>query len=175
MAAAGVRTTDPKILVEAVRCARDVGRTELASDLMALADEPTRRAADPLFAASLPDPSALSGDLKLEATWDGGDDIDLAMLAPDGGRVSWLGAPTRAIISARDVQSTSREGLALKGSSPGDYVVELTRPLGHRGTVRGTVSVFAAGERRAIPFVLDGSSTRVALLHITTRSRLVPL
>jgi hypothetical protein len=175
MAAAGVRTADPKILVDAVRCARDLGHTELASALMGLADEPTRRAADALFAAPPTDSSQLTGDLKLEATWDEGDDLDLAMLSPDGGRISWLGAPTRAVISARDVQSTSREGLALRGSTPGDYVVELTRPSGHRGTVRGTVAVFAAGERRAIPFAFDGPSARVALLRITTRSRLVPL
>jgi hypothetical protein len=117
----------------------------------------------------------LNGDLRLEATWDGGDDLDLSLLPPDGARISWLGAPTRAVISARDVRSTTREGLALRGGAPGDYLVEVTRPAGHRGMVRGSVSVFAAGARSVVPFQLDSTSSRIALIKITTRPRLVPL
>jgi hypothetical protein len=175
MAAAEIRSTDAPLLAEAVRCTRDLGEAAVASDLMAAADEATRRAADTLLTAKPVDPSQLSGDLRLEATWDGGDDLDLALLPPDGARVSWLGAPTRAVITARDVESTSREGLGLRGSMPGDYVVEITRPLGHRGLVRGSVAVYAAGDRRTVPFAFDGPSARIAVLKITTRSRLVPL
>jgi tetratricopeptide (TPR) repeat protein len=175
MAAAEIRSTDGKLLTEAVRCTRDLGQSDLASDLMALADDATRRSADTLLTAKPADPSTLSGDLRLEATWDGGDDLDLSLLPPDGARVSWLGAPTRAVISARDVRSTSREGLALRGGAPGEYVVEVTRPAGHRGTVRGSVAVYAAGDRRVVPFELGGTSTRIALLKITTRPKLVPL
>ncbi len=175
LAAAETRSSDPRLLSEAVRCARDLGQAPVASDLMSLADDATRRAAEVFLSAKPIDPSTLSGDLRLEATWDGGDDIDLSLLPPDGARVSWLGAPTRAVITARDVRSTSREGLALRGGAPGDYLVEVTRPSGHRGTVRGSVVVYAAGDRRVVPFELDGTSARVALLKITTRPRLVPL
>jgi hypothetical protein len=155
LAVAQIRANDPKLLAEAVRCARDVGHGDVA--------------------AAAPDPSALVGDLQVQANWSGGDDLDIAMLPPDGYRVSWLGAPTKAIITARDVQSTSHEGLALSGAAPGDYVIEITRPGGHRGAVRGSVDLTVAGERRNIPFVLDGTSTRIALAKITTKSRLVPL
>jgi tetratricopeptide (TPR) repeat protein len=175
LAIAQIRPNDAKLIAEAVRCARDVGRPDVASDIMAAADDATRRAADGLIAQPQVDPAALIGDLQVQATWSGGDDLDLALLPPDGYRVSWLGAPTRAIITARDVTSTGREGLALNGAAPGDYLVEITRPAGHRGVIRGSLDVNAAGERRTVPFVLDGSSARVALVRITTKSRLVPL
>jgi DNA-directed RNA polymerase specialized sigma24 family protein/tetratricopeptide (TPR) repeat protein len=175
LAVAQIRTGDAKLIAEAVRCARDLGRADLASDLMASVADAIRRAADALLLLPPADPSTLSGDLRVEASWDGGDDLDLSMLPSDGNRISWLGAPTKALISARDVQSTSREGLALLGSAPGDYVVEITRPAGHTGVVRGSLDVTAAGERRTVPFVLDGPRLRVALVKITTKSRLVPL
>jgi hypothetical protein len=175
LAVAQIRPNDAKLITEFVRCARDVGEMALANDVLAAADAPTRAAADVLLAVPQADPSALIGDLQVQATWSGGDDLDLAFLPPDGYRVSWLGAPTRAIITARDALSTSREGLALNGAAPGDYVVEITRPGGHTGVIRGSIDVTAAGERRTVPFVLEGSSARVALVKITTKSRLVPL
>jgi DNA-directed RNA polymerase specialized sigma24 family protein/tetratricopeptide (TPR) repeat protein len=175
MAVAQIRTGDAKLIVEAVRCARDIGHAEVAGDLMSGADTAARRIIDSLLGEAPQDPSALSGDFRLEARWDGGDDLDLAMLHQEG-RMSWLGAPTKAIISARDVQSTSREALALRGGSVGDYVVEITRPVGHSGVVRGTVDISApGGDRRSVPFVLDGERVRVALVKVTARSKLVPL
>jgi hypothetical protein len=174
-AVAQIRTNDAKSLSEAVRCAREVGQSGLASDLLSSADDATRTAAERLLGEPVADPNALNGDITLQATWESGDDLDLSMLEPEGYRVSWLGAPTKAVITANDVQSTQREGLALRGSSPGDYVVELTRPKGHTGTVRGTLQIVAAGERRSVPFVLDGGRTRLALIKVSSHSRLVPL
>lgn len=175
LAVAQIKTGDAKLIAEAVRCARDVGHADVASDLMSGADGPTQRSVDLLLAEAPLDPSALSGDFRLEARWDGGDDLDLAMLHQEG-RMSWLGAPTKAIITARDVQSTSREALALRGGSVGDYVVEITRPAGHSGVIRGTVDISApGGDRRSVPFTLDGDRVRVALVKVTARSKLVPL
>jgi hypothetical protein len=175
MAVAQIRPGDAKLIAEAVRCARDIGHADVASDLVAAADNTVQRAVDGLLAQAQQDPSALSGDLRLEARWDGGDDLDLAMLHQEG-RMSWLGAPTKAVITARDVQSTSHEALAVRGGSVGDYVVEITRPGGHSGSVRGTIDISApGGDRRSVPFVLDGDRVRVALVKVTARSRLVPL
>jgi hypothetical protein len=138
-------------------------------------DAATQRTVDGLLAEAPQDPSALTGDFRLEARWDGGDDLDLAMLHQEG-RMSWLGAPTKAVITARDVQSTSREALALRGGSVGDYVVEITRPAGHSGTIRGTVDISApGGDHRSVPFTLDGERVRIALVKVTARSKLVPL
>jgi hypothetical protein len=101
--------------------------------------------------------------------------LDLAILHPDGQRVSWLGAPTRELISARDVLAHGREGLALNGAKPGEYVIEIVRSGGSSGTVRGELTVFAAGETRHLPFILDGGRLTVAQAEIKMVPRLVPL
>lgn len=174
MAVAQIRVTDGKSLAEAIRCSRDLGWSSVASDLQGSVADATRRAADLLLGQHGDDPTALSGDFRLEATWDGGDDLDLAMVHTDG-RVSWLGAPTKAVISARDVQSGGREALALRGASAGDYVIEVTRPHGHTGTIHGTVDISVPGDRRSVPFVLEGSHARIALVKIWMKSKLVPM
>ena len=88
----------------------------------------------------------LPSDLRVEATWFGGDqDLDLALIDPDGNRVSWLGAPTKAVISATDVVSTNREALSLRGAKTGEYVIEIVRSSSAGGPVRGEVTVTVAG------------------------------
>src|SRR5262249_15491328 len=99
---------------------------------------------------------------------------DLSFLDKDGHRISWLGAPTRALISARDVLSTEREGLSLSGGAPGEYVVELVRSAGF-GRVRGELKLSVAGETRLIPFSFDGERQAVAVAEIRMQPRLVPL
>src|SRR5204862_3583787 len=80
MAVAQIKTGDAKLIAEAVRCARDVGHPEVAGDLMSGGDTTIQRTVDGLLAEAPQDPSALTGDFRLEARWDGGDDLDLAML-----------------------------------------------------------------------------------------------
>ena len=120
------------------------------------------------------DEGELKGDLRLEATWDSGADLDLGLIDPDGHRVSWLGAPTRAVISARDVTGMSREGLALRGGKPGEYVVEVVRAAGS-GRARGELTIQAAGTTRRLPFVLEGERQSLAVVKIGTREKLVPV
>jgi hypothetical protein len=100
--------------------------------------------------------------------------LDLSLLDTEGHRVSWLGADTRSVISARDATSTSREGLALRGAAPGEYVIELTRGSGP-GSTNGEIVVTIAGTTRRIPFSFDGDRKAVALLRVSMQSRLVPL
>jgi hypothetical protein len=175
MAIAELRATDPKLLAEALRCARSGNSARWASDALSLVDENTARQATTLAAAPAPDDTRLLGDLRVEATWSDDADLDLAILHPDGQRVSWLGAPTRELISARDVLARGREGLALNGAKPGQYAIEIVRSGGYVGTVRGELSVFAAGETRRVPFILDGQRLTIALAEIKMVPRLVPL
>jgi hypothetical protein len=119
IAIAQLRTKDSKLLAEAVRCGRQTGESYMVDDMLSAAEDKVRKAAEALIAKSKDDEDKLRGDLKLEATWSsGGHDLDLALLHPDGRRVSWLGAPTRSVITATDVQSESREGLALRAAAP---------------------------------------------------------
>ena len=171
---AEIRPGDATLLADAARCARENGESTLADELLANAETKVRERAEALLSRPRPDDSELKGDLRLEATWDSGADLDLALIDPDGHRVSWLGAPTRAVISARDVTGMSREGLALRGGKPGEYVVEIVRAKGS-GRARGELTVHAAGTTRRLPFVLDGERLSLALVKIGTREKLVPV
>lgn len=168
------KSQDMDFVVEAVRCARSNGMVEIADALIAgssLLDRGAleRRATEPGSNDAL-----LNGDVRLEASWSGGPDLDLALLDTEGHRISWLGAGTRSVISARDATSTLREGLALRGALPGEYVVELTRGEG-AGSASGEIQVTIAGTVRRIPFSFDGDRKAVALLRISMQPRLVPL
>jgi hypothetical protein len=174
MAIAELRSTDAKLLADALRCARGTSLNGWAGDALALADDKTARATDALLARPAVDDSLLRGDLRVEATWSEPVDLDLALLHPDGHRVSWLGAPTRELISARDVLSTRGEGLALAGGKPGEYVIEVVRGQGS-GRVHGELTIFVAGETRRVPFTLDGERVSVAIAEIKTVPRLIPL
>lgn len=175
MAIAELRAADPKLLADALRCARTGNGARWASDALALVDEKTARQATSLAATPATDDTRLLGDLRVEATWSDDADLDLAILHPDGQRVSWLGAPTRELISARDVLDRGREGLSLNGAKPGEYAIEIVRSGGYSGIVRGQLTVFAAGETRRIPFTLDGQRLTLALAEIKMVPRLVPL
>ncbi len=173
-AVAQITTTDPKLLTEAVRCARDTGQERLADELLLSADDKTRLASERLLKSSKKDSDELSGDFRLEAEWDGAEhDLDLVIVHPDGFRVSWLGAPTRSVITATDVLSVHREGLALRGAKPGEYAIEVVRTDGSPGSVRGNVKLRVGKTTRDLPFVLDGERTRIASVKVAMKSRLV--
>lgn len=174
-ALAEFRPTDEKALAEALRCLQEIGHVEVARELKATVAERVLRAAERLLEQPRPADS-LSGDLRVTATWRGGEgvDLDLSVIDPDAHRVSWLGAPTRAVITATNVVSTNEEGLALRGGKPGEYLLEVSRGSGV-GRVEGTVTVSLAGTLRQIPFALESNRTALAVLRITTVPRLVPL
>lgn len=169
-----LRTDDADSLSAATNCARRLGWDQLASELRDGAEAAVRRAAESRAGANFEE--VLNGEFQVEAEWEGGaDDLDLVLLHPDGFRVSWLGAPTHAVISARDVLSSRAEGLALRGAKPGKYGVEVVRTGGPGDVVRGRLKIRFRGERRELPFVLDGERSRVAEVAVSQRSRLVPL
>ena len=168
------KSQDLTLVADAVRCARSTGMPEVAEALLAAANAADRANIEQRLTQPATDDGLLTGDLRLEASFNGGPDLDLSLLDTDGHRVSWLGAGTRSVISARDTTSTSREGLALRGAAPGEYVVELTRGAG-AGSANGELVVTIAGTVRRIPFSFDGDRKAIALLRVTTQPRLVPL
>jgi tetratricopeptide (TPR) repeat protein len=168
---------DAPRVVEAVRCARRNAQYDLADELVAAADPKAAATIQKLLERPDSDGDGLRGDLRVEASWSGGDDLDLAILDPHGQRVSWFGGPSRATVSARDAVSTGREALALRGAGAGEYVIEIARAAGDDDgrIIRGEVTVTAVGTRQRVPFTLRGQHARVALAQITLQSRLVPL
>jgi ferric-dicitrate binding protein FerR (iron transport regulator) len=174
IAGAEVRSADAALLAEAVLCARETQDVPAADELLSAAPASTRDAAERLLALPPPDEAALRGDLRVVASWHDDVDLDFALVDPDGHRVSWLGAPTRGVITARAVTSHGEEALALSGGKPGEYALEVVRS-GGAGTVRGELTVTAAGTTRRVPFSLDGGHARLGIVKISMHSRLVPL
>jgi len=160
---------------DAIRCSRTGGDTLAERELFASLNDVTRRAVEARLASPPVDDSVLSGDLRVEATWQGGEDLDLALLDGDGQRMSWLGAPTRAVISARDVTARDREGLAIRGAKPGEYLVEIVRSQSGGAPLSGELVVSAAGATRRISFKLSGTRERIALIRLRLVPHLEPL
>ena len=176
LAIAQIRSGDAKLLAEAVSCARQTGLSSMANDMLSGAEKQVQRVAERLIPRFDKRSDKLSGDFRVEANWSGDADLDLAIIHPDGHRVSWLGAPTRSVITATDVQSRQREGLALRGAKTGEYVIEIARAGGGTGAqVRGEVTVNIAGKRQVIPFTLDGTRQTIGVAKIRMQSRLVPV
>lgn len=178
VALAELRSGDAKALAEALDCSREIGESWLSERLLGAAEEKARTAAERILDGKenkLQPEERLSGDLRIEAEWDGDDvDVDLSFLDPDGYRVSWLGAPTRSVITATDVTSNRREGLALRGAKPGEYVIEVVRGAGS-GRVSGRLTVKVAGTRQEIAFDLDEERRAVGVATVWMQSRLEPL
>lgn len=173
IAIAQLHPDDDKLLAEAVHCGRKTGEAHLVDAMLRAASDETRKGAERQL-SGIDDAEALRGEVRLEATWSGGADVDLALLHPDGHRVSWLGAPTRALISATNVNSRDREGLALLGSKAGEYVIEVVRGAG-AGRVSGEIVVRAPKATRRIPFTIEPGQQRVSVgvMRIRFESRLV--
>jgi hypothetical protein len=175
IAAAELRIADAALVADAVRCSRTAGDALAERELLAPLNDGQRRAVDARLAATPSDDSVLKGDLRVEATWQGGEDLDLGLIDGDGQRMSFLGAPTRAVISARDVSARDREGLAIRGAKPGEYLVEIVRSRAGSVPVSGELTITAAGATRRVPFRLTGSRERVALIRLRMVSHLEPL
>jgi hypothetical protein len=174
IAAAESRSSDLKLVADAVRCSR-ASNDELAEHELVLAVSAGDRVRlEERLREPAAEDGALAGDLKLEATWTGGADLDLGIIDPEGRRISFLGAPTRAVISARDVTSRDREALALRGAAPGEYLVEIVRSEPGERTESGELTVTIAGTVRKIPFRLSGSRITIALVELRMVSQLVP-
>jgi len=171
VALASIRS-DARIAGAALRCLRALGHTDDAALIVrGLRDDALRTAAEKAATAS-PLPPTLAGDLVLSGAWDAGHDLDVALITPQGTRISWLGG--RADLAVRDHRADDHEALAVRRLPRGNYLIEVSRSDGRAGVVRGTVAVAALDQRRTVPFELRGDRAVIGTLAVTARSRLVP-
>jgi hypothetical protein len=171
MAAAQMKRGDVAVLGEAVRCARQQGDADLVRALLDTADTRVRDRAD-RGDGIVEDPTTVRGELQITATWQGNADVDVALIHPDGLRISWLGAPTQELISATDATARGRESLGVLGSKAGDYAIEVVRARGE-GPIRGELKIVApGGSVRTIPFTLEGQRIIVGSLNVRWEKRL---
>jgi Mg-chelatase subunit ChlD/tetratricopeptide (TPR) repeat protein len=155
----------------AFRCEVDLGRADAARRLLdAVTDTSLRARAESLaLAGGLVERGG--GEVTLDATWIGGDDIDVSLVTPQGTRLSWMGG--RKTVYGEDATSASHERLAMRSATVGDYVVEVsrTRPDDLR-PLSGTVQISAFGMRRALPFTLAGTHAAIGRVQVRRESRL---
>ncbi len=155
----------------AVRCERNLGRADAAQRLLDAADDPSLRARAETVALNGGLVERGGGDVILDATWSGGADLDIALITPQGTRLSWMGG--RKSVHGSDATSLSHERLGLRSATVGDYVVEVsrTRP-GDATPSSGTVQITAFGTRRAIPFTLLRERAAIGRVQVRRESRL---
>jgi tetratricopeptide (TPR) repeat protein len=158
-----IAPTDARAGAAAVRCLRALGRDRDAALIVrGLADDATRAAADQALAAA---PAAIGKrDVVIAARWDGGDDLDLSLVTPDGTRVSWMGG--RPDLEVDDATSTAQEELALAAIKRGNYLVEIGRGGPGRATVHGTIDVTVLGAKQAFRFELAPAQPRVTVARL---------
>lgn len=158
----------------ALRCERDGGERALSDLLLAsVREERVRDRAERIAGEPARDRRA-RGDLIVEASWSGGDDVDLTLVAPDGSRLSWMGGRTTVV--GDDANASGRETLGLRWAGTGSYLVEVSRtnPDDHR-IIRGQLRIRVLGESRSVPFVLDDGHASVSRITVRRESRLVPV
>ncbi|HMG52978.1 MAG TPA: hypothetical protein VK601_05845, partial [Kofleriaceae bacterium] len=183
IALAALQPAAPAASAGALRCLRALGRPGDAELILRALPDDAARAQVEKAALIAPAAPAVAGDLVVRARWDGGADLDLTLVTPDGTRVSWMGG--RSDAAAADVTAGDRESLAVKALRRGNYLVEISRAtapaaaaLGPFGltaaplaAIRGTLEIAALGARRAIPFELTGARTVVGRVAIRLEQR----
>ncbi|HLL23925.1 MAG TPA: hypothetical protein VK427_17425, partial [Kofleriaceae bacterium] len=169
IALAAIRHADARAAGAAMRCLRGVGREQDASlVLRGLASNALRTAAEKAATVTTV-PRPARGDLVIDAHWTGGADVDVAVIAPDGSRISWMGG--RADVHVESSTSTLRELLAVRALPRGNYLVEVTR-TGGAGTVRGSLDLTVLGVKKTLPFELAGARVTVGRISVALEERL---
>lgn len=177
IALADLAASDGKLVAAAVRCARAVGLIELANALRLDATDKVREAIDKALALPETTTQTNAGDVQITAEWSGGEDLDLALIDGRARRTSWIGAPSKVTVTARDVKSVHTESLRIAGLTQGNYVLEVSRttPVEHSSPVRGEVTLRLAGSVRKVPFTLVGDRVEVGTVRVYFTSHLEPL
>lgn len=172
--AAELRPVDSDAVARAVACERHQGRGPSADRWLASLKDVQRTAvASALAKIDVAKPESTSGDIVVAATWEGGGDLDVALIDPAGRRASTVtrvkGARVEGSLSA------DHETLALTTGEAGSFVVEVVRASGAANAVRGKVAIRALGQTQIVPFTLTGSRAQVARVDVRWEQELVRL
>jgi hypothetical protein len=170
VAAAETTPDDIKRVARAASCERTRGHE--ASATRWLGEPGSRRTSIEAAMTREAQVPGVSGDVVLDAKWEGDEDLDFALVDPSGQRLGWLDGRARA----SDVASHSHEKLAVSFKPNGKYLVEVARTTSSHASLRGTVTVTAFGFAKRVPFELTGGpSARVASIDTRTVTELVPV
>ncbi len=157
----------PRQVAEAARCG---GADERPRFMERLAKRRDRDKADKLLARADGSPR-VRGKIKLQATWQGGGQVDLLVVTPSGRVVSWQGGDRRTTSALS--QSTGAEELGVRGRELGRYRIYAVRRGGEGPAVNGSVRVKSYGSARRAAFELrPGERARLFDVRIERKSRM---
>lgn len=159
VALAEIDTANVDRMGAALRCERALGRSSMANILLQSVREPSARERAERVASTIPTPPRTRGDLMVEASWPGGDDIDISLIAPDGSRISWMGGRTNVV--ALGPMSAGSESLGLRTASVGTYQIEVTRRGEGTHAISGQLRVRALESNQTIPFTISSGRSIV--------------
>ncbi|HSQ62636.1 MAG TPA: VIT domain-containing protein [Polyangiaceae bacterium] len=168
IAAAERRPDDAARVALAIRCERAAGRSAAADRWLRDAGASARAIEATLSKQG--DPARVSGDVIVNASWNGGADLDVAVIDPNGQRLGWMAGRGRVI----DATSLAHEKVGVASGSAGTFLVEISRASGDSDPISGFIDVSAFGANKRVPFVLAGSSARVARIDARWVAQLVP-
>jgi ferric-dicitrate binding protein FerR (iron transport regulator)/Mg-chelatase subunit ChlD len=177
IALADMAASEAGLVATAITCARAQGQSDLAAALRLDTTDKVRESVDKLLASPAAAAAPVHGDVQITGSWTTPADLDVALIDTQGKRTSWLGSPTKATVSARDVTSTQGETLEIAGLPQGNYVLEVSRAAGRDtgDTVRGEVSLRLNGEARKVPFTLTGARAELGTVRVFFTSHLEPV
>ncbi|MFK7985640.1 MAG: VIT domain-containing protein [Sandaracinaceae bacterium] len=174
IAIAEIDEADGNAVGAAMRCERELGRTEASARILNSVREASVRRTAERVAGQEARSRGFSGDFTIDASWDGGQDLDLTIVTPQGTRLSWMGGRT-TVVGDR-ASSTEGERLGLRWTAPGTYLVEVHRTdPNDTGVVRGRLQIRALGQRQTVAFTLSGEQETVARVRVRRESQLVPV
>ncbi len=105
------------------------------------------------------------------ATWNGGTDLDITLVTPEGTRLSWMGGRTNVV--GDDASSTRRERLGLRRAGTGTYYVEIGRSNPNDQTpISGQVELDVLGEDQTLDFNLTGERATIGQVSVVRRWRM---
>ncbi len=180
IAAAEAKSDDDERVARAIACERGRGRENEAGKW--LADLGDKRSAsigkitDLQRVANAKGESVTSGDIMVDASWtDSSTDLDLALIDPNGARVTWTSSARFAKVT--DPTVGGHEALSITNGNAGAFTVEIARAKSSdsQRAVHGTLTIRAFGARKTIPFDLTGNSARIAKIDTRWESELVPV
>ena len=174
--AAELRPSDAQAVARAVSCERAQGRAGSADRWMNALEDRQRTAVSNALAKLVGSKSESAvGDVVVQATWDGGVDLDVTLVDPKGRRAG----VTSRMRGARVEGATARdhETVALATGDAGPFVVEIARAAAASDNVpvRGKVIVRAFGQTLAMPFTLAGARSPVGRVDVRWEEQLVPI
>jgi len=178
IATAELKAKDAEALAAAALCERKTGHARSAERLLTELPAGVSRETivKKIAALDVADPSRTdraTGDIVVDASWDGDADVDITLIDPLGNRLAW--ASRASGVRVVDPRSRRHEVLGVKAAPMGTYSVELTRVGDGSRTVRGIVRVTAFGVTKSTDFSVSGTRGTPATVDVKWKSRLVPV